>query len=117
MILVLFEVTIKEDRMDSYLSMARKLKDDLEKAKGFIRSERFSSLINERKLLSLSVWESEEAIEEWRNQQQHRKSQQQGRDSIFESYRITVASPIRAYTDKERQEAPEDSNAFFGNIG
>ena len=94
MILVLFEVTIKEDRMDSYLSMARKLKDDLEKAKGFIRSERFSSLVNERKLLSLSVWESEEAIEEWRNQQQHRKSQQQGRDSIFESYRITVASHI-----------------------
>lgn len=114
MVLVLFEVTIKEDCMDSYLSMAAKLKEALEKAEGFIRAERFSSLVKERKLLSLSVWENEEAIKEWRNQQEHRKSQQQGRNSIFESYRITVASPIRSYTDTKREEAPEDANVFFG---
>lgn len=37
-------------------------------AKGFIRSERFSSLNAESKLLSLNVWESEEAVEKWRNE-------------------------------------------------
>lgn len=113
MILVLFEVTIKENCMDSYLVMARKLKEHLSKAKGFIRSERFSSLVTERKLLSLSVWENEDAVDEWRNQAEHRMSQQQGRDSIFESYTITVASGIRSYSNTERKEAPEDSNALF----
>ncbi len=116
MILVLFEVTVKENCMDSYLATAAKLKDQLANAPGFIRSERFSSLVNERKLLSLSVWESEEAIDEWRNQQEHRKGQQMGQNSIFESYTITVASPLRSYTDKMRQEAPTDSNAFFNLV-
>lgn len=114
MILVLFEVTIKENCMDDYLTLAIKLKDHLSKAKGFIRSERFSSLTNERKLLSLSIWENEKAVNEWRNQAEHRVSQQQGRDSMFESYNITVASQIRSYSNIERLEAPDDSNALLG---
>lgn len=113
MIFVLFEVTIKEDCMNDYLAMAENLKDELASAKGFIRSERFSSLVNERKLLSLSVWESEDAVNAWRNQHEHRESQKRGRNSIFESYAITLASPIRSYTDQDRQEAPGDSNAIF----
>ncbi len=113
MILVIFEVTIKEGCMNSYLTVAAKLKEKLTEAKGFIRAERFQSLITGRKLLSLSVWESEEAVNEWRNQSEHRKGQRQGRDSMFESYTITVASSLRSYTDTERQEAPADSNALY----
>lgn len=113
MILVIFEVKIKKDCMDGYLAIAGKLKSELAKAKGFISSERFSSITNEGKLLSLSVWESEDAVKEWRNHQEHRQSQMQGRNSMFESYTITVASSIRSYTDQERQEAPEDSNALI----
>ena len=114
MIFVLFEVTIKENCMDSYLDIAGNLKEELIKSEGFIQSERFSSLVNDRKLLSLSIWESEEAVSKWRNQTEHRISQQQGRNSIFESYTITVASKIRSYSDIERTEAPEDSNKVFG---
>ena len=99
--------------MDAYLDIAIKLKDNLQKSQGFVRSERFSSLVNERKLLSLSVWEDEAAISEWRNQAEHRMSQQQGRDSIFESYTITVASTLRCYTNNQRQGAPADSNEYF----
>lgn len=108
MILVVFEVTIKEGCMDSYLALAKKLKGELAKAQGFIRSERFSSLARERKLLSLSVWESED-VAEWRNQHEHRDNQKQGRDSFFESYTITVASSLRSYTHKDRTPAPKDS--------
>lgn len=113
MVLVLFEVTIKKDCMDGYLAMAGRLKEELAKARGFVQSERFSSLANEGKLLSLSVWESEAAVDEWRNQREHRMGQQAGRDSMFEHYRITVASALRSYTDRERREAPEDSNELF----
>ncbi len=114
MIIVLFEVTIKKDRMGEYLKLVGDLKTSLVEAEGFIRAERFSSLANEGKLLSLTVWENEEAVEQWRNLEQHRMSQQQGRDAIFENYTITVVSPIRTYSDRERTEAPKDSNERFG---
>lgn len=100
--------------MDNYLNIAASLKDGLIKSEGFIRSERFTSLVSEGKLLSLSVWESEEAVDKWRNQTEHRISQQQGRDSIFESYTITVTSKIRSYSNIDRTEAPQDSNQIFG---
>ncbi len=117
MVLVIFEVTIKKDCMDGYLALAANLKDELMKSEGFIRSERFSSLVNEGKLLSLSVWESEEAVSKWRNQAKHRMSQKQGRDSMFESYHITVASKICSYSKDDRSEAPNDSNQFFHQPG
>ena len=109
MVFVIFEVTIKKGCMDSYLELAAKLKEEIVRSEGFIRAERFSSLVNEGKLLSLSLWESEEAVSKWRNQTEHRMSQQQGRDSLFESYRITVTSKIRSYSNTDRSEAPEDS--------
>ena len=113
MVLVCFEVIIKEDCMEEYLSAANKLKDHLARAKGFVRSERFASLVTERKLLSLSVWENEDSVNQWRNRQEHRRSQKSCRETIFESYTITVASVLRSYTDQDRQEAPEDSNIIL----
>ena len=113
MILVLFEVTIKKNYLDDYLVLAANLKNELVKSEGFIRSERFCSLVNEGKLLSLSIWKNEEAVNKWRNQTEHRMSQRQGYDSMFESYTITVASQLRNYSSIERSEAPEDSNRFL----
>lgn len=106
MVYVIFEVVIKKEYMDQYLNLAGKLKKYVEANKGFIRSERFSSLFDERKLLSLSVWENENYINEWRNQIDHRLSQKEGQDNIFESYTITVTSKIRSYTNVDRAEAP-----------
>ena len=114
MVIVLFEVVIKKEYEDAYLAVANSLKNELAKAKGFIRGERFSSFTAEGKLLSLSVWESEQAVENWRNQQQHRIGQQCGRNSMFEGYTITVLSTIRSYTDICRDQAPDDSNKYLG---
>lgn len=113
MIVVLFEVTVKKEGMEEYISLAAGLKDELARADGYIRSERFSSLANEGKLLSLSVWENEEAVDKWRNSINHRMSQRQGHDALFESYTLTVASQVRSYTDVDRGETPEDSNIFL----
>ncbi len=113
MVVVIFEVEINEGFMDQYLSLAAGLKDLLQAADGFIRAERFTSLANEGKILSLSVWESEEAVSRWRQLAEHRHSQQQGRETMFKSFRITVASKLRTYTMDERDEAPQDSNDFF----
>ncbi|HZJ57210.1 MAG TPA: antibiotic biosynthesis monooxygenase [Clostridia bacterium] len=115
MFYVIFEVVVNQEHMDEYLSLAAGLRESLMKNKGFIRAERFSSIVDNRKLLSLSVWESEEAISDWRNRAEHRLGQRQGRDSFFESYTITVTSPVRTYTDTDREEAPKDSNEAFGS--
>ena len=113
MIYVIFEVIINKNKMDEYLNLASELKNELSLCDGFVRSERFSSILDERKLLSLSVWESEESINNWINKLKHRLSQKQGRDSVFENYSLTVASQIRNYTNIDRREAPIDSNKFF----
>lgn len=112
-IIVLFEVTVKNGKMEDYLKMAGSLKDSLAKAEGFIRSERFSSLATEGKLLSMSIWESEESVSKWRNLTAHRMAQRHGRMNDFADYKITVVTPVRTYTMTGRIEAPADSNKYL----
>ncbi len=112
-VVVLFEVKPKSEGKEEYFKLAAALKAELVKMPGFIRVERFASLGEEGKLLSLSVWESEEAAAAWRNHVGHRDSQRQGHDTLFEHYRISVATVLREYTRDDRSQAPEDSNLFM----
>jgi heme-degrading monooxygenase HmoA len=109
-VVVIFEVKPKKESMNDYLEHAAVLKTELSKMEGFVSVERFSSLSEDGKLLSFSVWENEEAAAKWRHHIAHRKSQKAGHDSLFEKYHITVASVIREYTNNDRTEAPQDSN-------
>lgn len=112
-IIVLFEVKPTREGMQRYLDLAAALKPLLAGFEGFIRAERFSSLNEEGKLLSMNVWTDEEAVARWRNVVEHRMSQREGREKLFESYRITVCKAIREYSDTERSEAPDDSNQYM----
>lgn len=112
-VIVLFEVTLKEGRMDSYLARAASLKEELAKADGFLGAERFQSLVHPNKILSKSEWRDEESVRRWRNQAKHRSCQKAGREQDFASYQITVVTPLRTYTLDSREEAPADSNQFF----
>ena len=113
MFLVVFEVIVREAFMDQYLELAAGLKETLLSSGGLLSSERFQSLADQRKLLSLSVWDSLESIDRWRQQMDHRLTQKTCRDNYFESYRITFASALRSYTEQDRRQAPEDSNQYF----
>ena len=112
-IVVLFEVKPTKAGMKKYLDLAAMLKPLLAGFEGFIRAERFSSLNEDGKLLSMNIWTDEAAVERWRNAMQHRMSQKEGREKLFESYKITVCSEIRSYTNTERTQAPQDSNQYF----
>lgn len=112
-VVVLFEVKPTPAGRLRYLELAAELKELLAGAKGFIRAERFASLNEEGKLLSMNIWESENDVEVWRNTLAHRMCQLEGRAKLFESYRITVACAIREYSDISRRQAPEDSNEYF----
>ena len=107
---VIFEVWPTKEGKEEYLQISSKLKEFLQDREGFISIERFQSLIDEKKLLSLSFWEDEKAIEIWRNMFEHRIAQDKGNTEIFEKYRIRVANILRDYTKEEREQAPKDSN-------
>ncbi|CAA0114040.1 putative protein YqjZ [BD1-7 clade bacterium] len=114
MIAVIFEVFPAEGKVEEYLDIAAKLKPQLEKIDGFISIERFSSLIEEGKVLSLSFWRDEEAISEWRNLEAHRIAQEKGRDGVFKNYRLRVANVCRDYGMNSREQAPTDSANIHG---
>ena len=114
MIAVIFEVWPAEGRAGEYFDTAAALKDDLEKVDGFISVERFESLVTQGKYLSLSFWRDEEAVRTWRNLEGHRKAQRKGRSGVFADYRLRVASVLRDYGLRQREDAPRDSRAVHG---
>lgn len=109
MIAVIFEVVPVPGRRQEYLDLAAALKPELERIDGFISVERFASLTDESKLLSLSFWRDEDAVKRWRNLESHRAAQARGRGGVFAQYRLRVAGVSRDYGMSERKEAPQDS--------
>ena len=109
MLAVIFEVIPTKEGKSVYLQIAAELRKFLENRDGFISIERFQSLTEEGKILSLSFWRDESAIEEWRNILEHRMAQTKGKEFLFHSYRIRVAKVIRDYTKTDRAQAPSDS--------
>ena len=110
MIAVIFEVVPREGHTDAYLQLAAGLREQLEAIDGFVSVERFQSITDANKMLSLSFWRDEAAVARWRNQIQHRATQKAGRSSVFRDYRLRVAAVVRDYGMSERREqAPDDS--------
>jgi heme-degrading monooxygenase HmoA len=109
MIAVIFEVVPAPGRRQEYLDLAAQLRPELERMDGFISVERFASLTDESKVLSLSFWRDEDAVRRWRNLESHRAAQARGRGGVFAQYRLRVAGVIRDYGMNERKEAPQDS--------
>ncbi len=107
MIAVIFEVWPSEGSLDEYLDIAHGLRSELDKIDGFISIERFSSMYEEGKLLSLSIWRDEAAVQAWREHMDHRAAQAKGRGELFADYRLRVAEVVRDYGLNERDQAPD----------
>jgi heme-degrading monooxygenase HmoA len=111
MIAVIFEVIPHRDRRPDYLGMAADLRPLLDGIDGFLSIERFESLTEPGKVLSLSFWRDEAAVAAWRNLEPHRRTQALGREVAFADYRLRVAHVLRDYGLNERAQAPADSQA------
>lgn len=114
MIAVIFEVYPESNHEQEYFDIAASLASQLRKIDGFISIERFQSLTDAGKILSLSFWRDEQAVEEWRNLQAHRAAQAKGRAVIFRDYRLRVAAVVRDYGKLDRESAPADSRELYG---
>ena len=114
MIAVIFEVEPADGKRDAYLGIAADLRPLLDGIDGFVSVERFQSLANPQRVLSLSFWRDEEAVRAWRNTEEHRQAQKAGRGGVFAGYRLRIAQVIRDYGMTEREGAPTDSRARRG---
>ena len=112
MIAVIFEVWPHEEHRGAYLDIAAELKPLLEEVDGFISVERFESLMEPGKILSLSIFRDEQAVQNWRNTVEHRTAQAKGRSGIFKDYRLRVAHVLRDYGMKRRGDVPADSRVL-----
>lgn len=99
MIAVIFEFTPAEGRFPEYMQLSL---------------ERFESITTRGKFISLQFWRDEESVRKWRNLQKHRAAQKAGRERIFDSYRLRIATVIRDYEKDRRAEAPADSVEIHG---
>jgi heme-degrading monooxygenase HmoA len=114
MIAVIFEVMPRAERRPDYPGMAADLRPLLDGIDGFASIERFESLTEPGKILSLSFWRDEAAVAAWRNLEPHRRAQAAGRREIFQDYRLRIAQVVRDYGLTARSEAPADSRAVNG---
>lgn len=114
MMAVIFEVEPAPGQRGAYLDSAAALRPLLDEMDGFVSIERFQSLTEPGRLLSLSFWRDEEAVARWRQLEAHRGAQQAGRGSIFAGYRLRVAQVVRDYGLHERDQAPADSRVLHG---
>jgi heme-degrading monooxygenase HmoA len=114
MIAVIFEVEPAEGQREAYLGIAADLRPLLDGIDGFLSIERFQSLANPGRLLSLSFWRDEEAVKSWRNTEEHRQAQMAGRGGVFSGYRLRIAHVMRDYGLTERAQAPANSRRVHG---
>jgi heme-degrading monooxygenase HmoA len=114
MIAVIFEVCPHTHAKAEYLAVAASLAPLLAEIDGFISIERFQSLKQPEKILSLSFWRDEEAVQRWRNTEEHRAAQSKGRAAIFADYRLRIAAVVRDYGLLDREQAPQDSRTVHG---
>ncbi|BBK35390.1 antibiotic biosynthesis monooxygenase [Allostella sp. ATCC 35155] len=115
MIAVMFEFVPRPGRREDYLAIAAELKPVLEEIDGFISVERFQSLSDPDKVLSLSFFRDEAAVARWRTTASHRQAQAAGRDHVFARYRLRVAAVLRDYGMEERAGTPADSRIAHGD--
>lgn len=114
MIAVIFEVWPADGEQDAYLDIAADLRPLLDGIDGFVSIERFASLSEPGKLLSLSFWRDEDAVAAWRRLDDHRVAQARGRGGVFRDERLRVAGVVRDYGMAAREQAPADSRAAHG---
>ncbi len=114
MIAVIFEVIPHPAMRQRYLDIAAALRPRLDEIDGFVSIERFQSLSDPDKLLSLSFWRDEAAVAQWRNTEEHRGAQGQGRSGVFSDYHLRIAAVVRDYGMQDREQAPADSRRVHG---
>ncbi len=102
MIVVIFEASVHLEHRQTYFDLAAQLRPLLEDIDGFVSIERYASVTDPDKVLSMSLWRDERAVLRWKNVEAHRQAQQTGKQTLFANYEIKIAQVLRGYGMKGR---------------
>ncbi len=97
MYVVIFEFTVKPESKPRYFELAAQIRAELSHQSGFISIDRFEHTEARDSIVSISTWESLEAIKSWRENKTHQQAQAEGKSDIFSHYRLRVAEVLRDY--------------------
>ncbi|MBW4961358.1 antibiotic biosynthesis monooxygenase [Sulfitobacter sp. CW3] len=97
MIAVIFEAFPYADKRSDYLDMATRMRALVDQIDGFMSVERFQSLANPDKILSISFFRDEAALNEWREVTARQAAPKAAREDYFQDFRIRVAHVMRDY--------------------
>tara|TARA_Y100000588_G_scaffold172398_1_gene186255 strand:+ start:867 stop:1169 length:303 start_codon:yes stop_codon:yes gene_type:complete len=98
MIVVLFEFEPDPAYEGRYFELAGLLRENVEQIEGFISVERFESVSESGRFISVSTWQDLDGVKRWREHLEHTAAQNEAKDrGIFCNYRIRVAEVIRDY--------------------
>ncbi len=108
MIAVIAENILKDDQEQAFQDISTRIRPSIEAIDGFLSVERFESLSEPGKILSLSFWRDEQALLALRQNEPHREAEVTGRADILKDYRIRIAYVLRDYGMVDREQAPSD---------
>lgn len=91
MIVVMIEVVPRPGRKGEYFEAAARLRPLIEEAVGFVSAERFESLSEPGKFLSLSVFRDEATARDCLERMEQRVAQQADGEEMFSLYRVRLA--------------------------
>ena len=96
--MVAFEVEFLRNKKGEYFKLVDFLQKELVNQEGLISIERFESIKNKNRILSLQIWKNKKCIIEWKNNIEHKKVQRFGKDNLFKNFNITVSKVIDNYS-------------------
>jgi heme-degrading monooxygenase HmoA len=93
MLVILFRSRLRPDAGPGYPDMAAEMLERARAMPGFIDFKRYTADDGER--LSVVIWENEETLRAWREDERHREAQRLGREQWYSEYSIEVAEVVR----------------------
>ena len=89
---VIFTTTLSEDT-DGYYEMAEKMENLAKKQEGYLGIESARSDVG----ITVSYWESLEAITKWKNNIEHIEARELGREKWYQKYQLRICKVEREY--------------------
>jgi heme-degrading monooxygenase HmoA len=96
MVITIFRNRLRPEHQQEYSQWATRIHDLAVRMPGFISIKTFTAEDGER--VSIVEFESEEAMQAWREQGDHRQAQELGRKLFYSEYQIQVCRIIRDYS-------------------
>ena len=89
---VIFTSTQNEN-IDGYSEMSEKMENLAKQQQGFLGMDSARNTVG----ITVSYWASLEAIKNWKQQSEHLKAQQKGREDWYNWYNVTICKVEREY--------------------